>query len=102
MYKINALYEGSDFFNDNCSIEHIIPEDDSCTLNIGNLIILETKLNEEADNKEYKDKVKVYKKSKLTWVDKFIKENDEWNELMIEERAKKMAKLLYNSIEFKI
>lgn len=102
LYKINALYEGSDFFNDNCSIEHIIPEDDSCTLNIGNLIILETKLNEEADNKEYKDKVKVYKKSKLTWVDKFIKENDEWNELMIEERAKKMAKLLYNSIEFKI
>lgn len=102
LYKINALYEDMDCFNDNCSIEHIIPEGSFDTLNIGNLIVLETKLNQEADNKEYKDKVKIYKKSKLNWVDNFIKENEEWNESMIEERAKKMAKYLYNSIDFNI
>lgn len=102
LYKINSIYEEMDCFNDNCSIEHIIPESSNETLNIGNLIILETKLNEEADNKVYVDKVKIYKKSKLNWVSNFIKENQNWDETMIQNRAKDMAKLLYNSIDFSI
>ena len=50
----------------------------------------------------YLDKKSVYKKSKLNWVSKFIENYPEWNESMINNRAKEMAKILYNSLAIEI
>ena len=102
LYKINAIYEKNDIFPDYCNIEHIIPEEDDISLNIGNLIILETKLNERAQDEEYINKVPIYKESKLNWVSEFINENKDWSKTKIEDRAKNMAKILYESIDFNI
>ena len=103
LYKINSLYENEETFSDNCSIEHILSEGSvEFSTNIGNLIVLETKLNGEADALMYLDKKNVYKKSKLNWVSKFIENYSEWNESMINNRAKEMAKILYNSLEIEI
>ncbi len=101
--KINSIYEEEETFSDNCSIEHILSEGSvEFSTNIGNLIVLETKLNREADNLMYLDKKSVYKKSKLNWVSKFIENYSEWDESMINNRAKEMAKILYNSLEIEI
>ena len=103
LYKINSLYEKEETFSDNCSIEHILSEGSvEFSTNIGNLIVLETKLNGEADALMYLDKKSVYKKSKLNWVSNFIENYSEWNESMINNRAKEMAKILYNSLEIEI
>ena len=103
LYKINSLYEKEETFTDNCSIEHILSEGSvEFSTNIGNLIVLETKLNGKASDLMYSDKKSVYEKSKLNWVSKFIEDYSEWNESMINNRAKEMAKILYNSLEIKI
>ena len=62
--KIASYYDGKEIFEDDGSIEHILPEANEIKKNnIGNLILLEQVLNEEADCLEYIDKITVYKKS---------------------------------------
>ena len=68
------------FFEDDGSIEHILPEsNDIKNNNIGNLILLEQVLNEEADCLEYIDKITVYKKSSYKWIKEFVSSNTEWS-----------------------
>ena len=64
--------------------------------NIGNLIILEGNLNVEADNKNYLEKIPVYKKSNYVWVKEFTSKHSSWTNDMIKDRAKEMAALYYN------
>lgn len=98
--KINCILEGKEIFEDECNIEHIIPEnEEEITKNIGNLILLEMKLNGEADDKKYQDKIECYKKTKLNWVLNFIKKYPNWERSYIESRAKEMAKILYDQIK---
>lgn len=103
-YAINMLYglsEGiSDYlFPENGSIEHILPESSSLeALNIGNLIALECKINEDCGADEYINKIEKYRQSKYNCVQTFIKEHKTWDSSMIEKRAKEMAKTLYNDI----
>lgn len=98
--KINCILEGKEIFEDECNIEHIIPEnEEEITKNIGNLILLEMKLNGEADDKKYQDKMECYKKTKLNWVLNFIKKYPNWERSYIESRAKEMAKILYDQIK---
>lgn len=99
LYKLNCYYEQGELFSEDGTIEHIMAEAESKeSLNIGNLIILEGNLNQDAETKAYADKVSVYRKSKYKWVANFINENSEWTSEMIKARAISMAKLYYDSI----
>lgn len=99
LQKLNALLDNSEIFSDVSSIEHIHPEDsDGITVNIGNLIILEESLNNEAGCISYSNKRDIYKKSKFLWVNKFADENEEWEASNIENRAKELANIYYTDI----
>lgn len=97
--KIACYYEGSEVFDDEGSIEHILSEaktDDS--INIGNLILLERRLNEEADSLDYAAKINVYKKSSYKWVQAFVSNNAEWNNDKAIARSKELAAFYYADI----
>ena len=97
--KIACFYEGSDVFDDQGSIEHILSESESPeNLNIGNLILLEGRLNEDADSLDYEAKVQVYRRSSYKWVQNFISENPTWDHEKAVSRAKEMAKFYYTQI----
>ena len=97
--KLNCFFSKTELFPDDGSIEHIIPENgNEKALNIGNLIMLEQPLNSKADGKCYEDKIVIYNRSKLAWVDIFIKENEKWNEGLFSNRAENMAKVFYREI----
>ena len=97
--KLNALFDKSEVFSDVSSIEHIYPEnDDDITFNIGNLILLEEKLNQQAGCLSYPDKKSIHKKSNFVWVNKFADDNEEWKKSNIENRSKELAKIYYTEI----
>lgn len=97
--KIASYYEGSEVFDDEGSIEHILSESaDDKNINIGNLILLEQRLNEEADSLTYKDKVNVYKKSAYKWMQNFIESNEDWSNNKVSIRAKELSALYYTKI----
>ena len=99
LQKLNSYYQKKENFEDNSSVEHIIPECIGGNIdNIGNLIILERDLNNEADNKEYSEKLMVYKRSNYKWVQKFTEQHLEWTVDMISDRAKEMASMYYDKI----
>lgn len=97
--KIASYYEGKEIFEDDGSIEHILPEsNDTKNNNIGNLILLEQVLNREANCLEYIDKITVYKKSSYKWIKEFLDSNTEWSHDKIQERSKKLSKFYYTKI----
>lgn len=99
IYKLNSFYAGTEIFPDDGSIEHIISEKESSdALNIGNLILLERKLNDEAGNNDYSNKYATYEKSNYVWIKKFIGQYEQWDSSMIEQRAKKLSEVYYEKI----
>ncbi len=97
--KLNALFEGEEVFSDIASIEHIIPETKGENAsNIGNLILLEEKLNGEAGDLSYFEKKEFYNSSSFLWMNKFIKDHESWEVENIEPRAEKLAKKYYQEI----
>lgn len=97
--KLNALFDKSEVFSDVSSIEHIYPEnDDDITFNIGNLILLEEKLNHKAGCLSYPDKKTIYEESNFAWINQFANDNEEWKASNIENRAKELAKIYYTDI----
>lgn len=83
------------------SIEHIMPisTQKTCVTRIGNLLPLGIELNSNIGNKNFKQKMMSYKKSKYESVIKFISEyeNEEnWTEGCINRRTSKIAEILYN------
>ena len=66
--KLNCFYSETEVFDDNGSIEHILPESNELSLNIGNLILLELKINHQARDNRYLTKKEYYAKSKYDWV----------------------------------
>ena len=104
-YIINKMYcyfsKGKeDIFPDNGSIEHILPESSGeRALNIGNLILLEIKLNNNASQANYTDKKqKYYSESNYDWVKYFIDEHISWTEEDVLVRAENMADIYYHKI----
>lgn len=102
-YTVNTLqkyFEGRDVIEDNGTIEHIMSE--SCgneiALNIGNLILLEGPLNEEAETLPHLKKIEVYKKSRYKQIQGFCAECNDWSEDLITKRAKELAVLYYEKI----
>ena len=96
--KIQCYYQNSNLFDENGSIEHIIPEAGGETINIGNLILLERDLNDIAGNKEYESKKNVYMDSNYIWMKHFIQEHDSWDIEHINARAKELAALFYKNV----
>lgn len=99
LYKLNTFFSGDDVFPANLSVEHIFPESaglSSC--NIGNLILLETLLNQQADKSDYKSKMQIYKKSKVKWVSEFMEKYPNWDTGNFAERADKLAEIYYTKV----
>lgn len=98
--KLNSYYANKEVFDDQGSVEHILPEihDDNETQNIGNLILLEQDLNGRCGNKEYSQKKSIYSESSYTEVKKFISDYETWSKIDIKKRAKKLAKIYYDCI----
>ena len=100
--RLNRYYEQEELFSEDGTIEHIISESEGDeSLNIGNLIVLERKLNEEAEAMKFIEKVSIYKKSKYQWMTTFLLKNQNWSESMIANRALSMAKCYYDNIVVK-
>lgn len=96
--KLNCYFQKKELFDDNGSIEHILPEAEGIPSNIGNLILLESNLNGDAGDKDYFDKKVIYEKSDYKWVKAFISENAVWDEQHILERAETLAQIYYEKI----
>ena len=105
IYKIEeklSEQNNTSFDTVSATIEHIIPEsseeDRESILNIGNLIILEKKLNEKCENYDFKEKISVYKKSNYHFVKDFMNKYSNNKEISIEERSKDIGTQLYGLI----
>lgn len=100
--KLECCYSGAkkEIFADDGSVEHILPESyGSQALNIGNLILLELKLNNAAGETEYsKKRTAQYQKSSYKWMQDFANNHKTWSESDIKPRAEKMADDFYNNI----
>ncbi len=97
----NEISPDSDLF----TIEHILPESadenwgdftneeiNRSIYRIGNLALLEKKLNREADTKKYLDKTSLYRLSKCLLTQSIPDNFDSWNEDKISARQKELAK----------
>ena len=99
LYKIHSYYSGKEIFEEDASVEHIIAESEgNKSLNIGNLILIETDINNRLSNMPYKEKKDFYKQSKYKEVADFALENSEWSVEKIYSRAENLAELYYNKI----
>ena len=99
IYKLNCYFSGKGIFEDDGSIEHILSETTGDrTLNIGNLILLEGKVNSSAGQKSYVEKIPCYQKSQYIWIKRFIEVNKDWDEGMINERAERLSAVYYKEI----
>lgn len=105
-YIVNEIEKKSsrrDISAEDGTVEHIMAEDGNkpYSLNIGNLILVERIINEQAERLSISDKIKKYRESKYNEVENFIKENENitvWGEDQIKQRANKMAVFFYNKI----
>ena len=99
IYKLNQYYSSKELFDDDGSIEHLIPEKDrEEALNIGNLILLELSLNNEAGSRCYQDKIEYYNRSNYKWIHQFVSQHPTWDKEQINKRAVEMSKTYYYSI----
>lgn len=97
--KLNCYYASKEIFEDDGSVEHLVPEaEGQHTLNIGNLILLEQSINNKAGQQSYQDKISYYNRSKYDWVKCFTHKHAEWNISMIDARAIEMSKVYYSKV----
>lgn len=102
--KWEAIISDSDVFESEASIEHIIDEnnDDETTKNIGNLLLLEQKINSGIPSGiSLSSKKNYYINSKYKMVENFINEysnDEEWTCEKTDERSKALATNLYNKL----
>lgn len=97
--RINCYYQNNELFSELGSVEHILSEtNQGLALNIGNLILLEEPINNRLGQIDYCDKIDDYNTSQYSEVRRFVQDHPNWDESMIEERAKQMSKLFYEHI----
>lgn len=103
-YIIDKMYchyedRGSKLYSREGTVEHIISEcNGEYAQHIGNLILLEKTLNNDADSMEYEDKKAIYEKSSYKWVKRFIAEHNTWEKTDFEARANEMARVFYYEV----
>jgi hypothetical protein len=90
----------------NANLEHVFPQNASITdwpnkddlteysWRIGNLTVLSTKLNSAAGRKSFSSKFVNYDKKSELRITKEIGKYSQWTPLEVEDRSKKMAKLI--------
>ncbi len=97
--KLNNYFSQKEIFEDDGSIEHLVPETEGdYAFNIGNLILLEQPINNDAGQKKYSEKISYYKRSNYAWINRFIEKHHEWDNSFINMRAIEMSKIYYNKI----
>lgn len=100
--KLDCFYSKNkrEVFAEDGSIEHLLPESfGKAALGIGNLILLEYSINNDAGDRCYDEKRTLYyNQSSYDWVNLFISKNETWNESGIEKRAEGMAKVFYERV----
>lgn len=90
--RLNCYYSDQEIVQGDLTVEHIASESEGPdTKQIGNLILLESKLNHEADSLSYEEKKGKYAKSKQEWVRSFIEKYPEWDVSYFSKRANDMA-----------
>lgn len=98
--RLWSYYSHQEIFAVDATVEHILNQ--STSGNIGNLILLETNINNnDACNKDYSSKKNAYNQSQYLWVKTFLGEYDSFSVADIEQRARKFAKILYDDILLK-
>lgn len=68
---------------------------------LGNLMILESDINESIKNKDFKDKIEGYKKSGLYYADDIVKNYAQWDFSTIESRQEVMSNAALNVWNYK-
>jgi uncharacterized protein with ParB-like and HNH nuclease domain len=87
------------------TIEHLVPQSAAKSANlshesvasIGNLILVDKKLNEKLADKDFAEKVKILNAAKV-WVDPVILKAKTWGAAEIEQRSKLLAEAAYKSV----
>lgn len=99
LYKLNSVYSENEIFDQDLSVEHIVPERVSASSRtIGNLILLETNLNIAAGEQDYQSKKSIFLMSRNKWVADFVAKHTDWDDTKFEERSKQMAKEYYEKV----
>jgi uncharacterized protein with ParB-like and HNH nuclease domain len=97
-YKLN----NSELIINDITIEHILSDDGTdTTAQLGNLLPLSKKINENCGNETFEEKIKKYKNSNYKTVADFIERNSnktDWTEADIKERTERLAKLSFEKI----
>jgi hypothetical protein len=108
LFEMERQFSGHDFDIESTkySLEHILPEHPSDEWNyieestqerlvyrLGNMSILETNLNHEANNAGYTAKRDIYQKSTIPLAKDVAERYDTWDERKITARQKQLAKL---------
>lgn len=97
--KLNCYFLEKETFEDDASVEHLVPESaGEQALGIGNLIMLEKILNDKAGQEIYINKQKIYRDSRYDWIKNFCIKYQTWDHSMINKRAEDMAKFFYIKI----
>lgn len=104
MNKFESIFSDSDLLESESSIEHIMDEvfENQMTLNIGNLLLLEQRINSGIPSGlNLSDKKDYYSASKYVTVDSFINKYgdvSEWTEEHINSRSTALGELLYEKL----
>lgn len=90
----------NEFKPDSITLEHILSQSSRSSNfigSIGNLLPLSAKLNEEAKNKHFKQKIEIYKKSNYVLTQEFVQNYPEkWGEEEIQFRTNSLAEEFYD------
>jgi hypothetical protein len=87
------------------TIEHILPQskgeisdDENDVGAIGNLIFVNEKINGEADDKPFKDKIKLFTEANNVYLDTALQAATEWDNEAIAQRGVALAEIGYSTI----
>ena len=87
------------------TIEHILPQsageetDDEFDVGaIGNLILINETINGKADNKSFKEKMKLFTSKNNVYMDEYLSASEEWVDQSIANRGIELARIGYNKI----
>lgn len=92
------------------TIEHVVPEAATTTCSataddvasIGNLILLDEKLNNDVGDKPFKDKTPILQAAQRVWIDPLVLEASSWKHKAIQNRAEEMARIGYSTISSQV
>ena len=64
---------------------------------IGNIVVVDEKLNQKLGKKSFPQKLAILKASPV-WLDDFVRKQKSWDALKIRDRSNALAKLAFNKV----